>query len=65
LNKLFLFLLCRGEHLTGQPGSPSDTVLTKYNSPTPKRQTHCNLPDNKGFAKEHRLLGSMSDVNEG
>ncbi|CAM4544906.1 unnamed protein product [Leuciscus chuanchicus] len=55
----------RGEHLTGQLGSPSDRVLTKYNSPTPKRRTHFNLPDNNGFAKEHRLLGSVSDVNEG
>lgn len=62
LKKLFLFLWCRAEHLTGQLGSPSDRVLTKYNSPTPKRQTHCNLPDNNGFAKEHRLLGRQVHV---
>lgn len=62
LKKLFLFLWCRAEHLTGQLGSPSDRVLNKYNSPTPKRQTHCNLPDNNGFAKEHRLLGRQVHV---
>lgn len=33
-----------------------DRVLTMCNSPTSKRRTLCNLPDNSAFAKEQSLL---------